>query len=122
MKQCVRCGIEFKPYREIQIYCTPKCNKEAWYLRSTNQSEYKPRTSKGRWTHCSGKYIMIKVNGILYYEHRIIMEQHLGRKLKSTEIVHHIDGNPQNNDISNLELLNSQSEHAKMHGLGTHIR
>ena len=32
------------------------------------------------------------------------MEHSLGRKLLSTENVHHIDGNKQNNDISNLEL------------------
>ena len=44
-------------------------------------------------------------------EHRLVMEQHLGRYLLPTEVVHHIDGNPRNNDISNLRLYASQAEH-----------
>lgn len=46
--------------------------------------------------------------------HRKVMEQHLGRKLRSDEIVHHIDGDKLNNDISNLQLTN-RSEHINMH-------
>lgn len=46
--------------------------------------------------------------------HRQVMESYLGRKLRSNEIVHHIDGNKLNNDISNLCIL-SRSEHAKLH-------
>jgi hypothetical protein len=48
------------------------------------------------------------------HEHRVIMEKHLGRSLRSDEIVHHIDGDKTNNDISNLIIM-SQSEHAKLH-------
>ncbi len=47
-------------------------------------------------------------------EHRLVMEQHLGRYLEPIEIVHHIDGNRKNNNISNLELTN-QEMHAKNH-------
>lgn len=36
--------------------------------------------------------------------HRFILEQHLGRYLESHEVVHHKDGNRQNNALSNLEL------------------
>ena len=35
----------------------------------------------------------------------IIMEEFLGRYLKSDEMVHHMDENPLNNDISNLKLM-----------------
>ena len=56
-------------------------------------------------------------------EHRLVMEQHLGRYLLPTEVVHHIDGNPRNNDISNLELYSSQAEHmAKGHPNGVKRR
>ena len=50
-------------------------------------------------------------------EHRIIMEKHLGRKLDSCEVVHHIDGDCLNNNISNL-MLTYTGVHAAMHTRG----
>jgi hypothetical protein len=44
-------------------------------------------------------------------EHRLVMARHLGRVLRSEETVHHIDCNPKNNDISNLQLR--QGKHGK---------
>jgi HNH endonuclease len=49
------------------------------------------------------------------YEHRIVAERKLGRRLKEGEVVHHIDGDRLNNDPDNLEILSSQSEHMKLH-------
>lgn len=43
------------------------------------------------------------------------MEEHLGRKLLPTEIVHHKDHNKLNNDISNLELFSSHRDHVIQH-------
>lgn len=48
-------------------------------------------------------------------EHRDKMEKKLGRKLKRSEIVHHIDGDPTNNDIDNLQLCPSIAAHLAIH-------
>lgn len=49
-------------------------------------------------------------------EHRVVMENYLGRLLNNDEIVHHIDGNKKNNIIENLQVLSS-SEHHHLHGI-----
>lgn len=36
--------------------------------------------------------------------HRYVMQGYLGRPLRDYETVHHIDGDPLNNDITNLQL------------------
>jgi hypothetical protein len=46
--------------------------------------------------------------------HRFVVEQWLGRYLEPGEVVHHKDENPSNNDISNLVLYASQSEHMRL--------
>lgn len=50
-------------------------------------------------------------------EHRLVMEQKLGRLLLSTEDVHHKDGNKQNNDPENLEVFPSRGDHIRHHNL-----
>jgi len=47
------------------------------------------------------------------FQHRYVMEKHIGRKLTSKEAVHHKDGDRTNNELDNLELM-SRSEHAKI--------
>lgn len=48
------------------------------------------------------------------YEHQLVMEKHIGRYLEKGEVVHHIDFDKTNNDISNLKLM-TNSEHVKYH-------
>lgn len=48
-------------------------------------------------------------------QHHLVMEDYIGRPLEKNEIVHHIDGNKQNNSIDNLYLCKSTSEHRQIH-------
>lgn len=48
-------------------------------------------------------------------EHRLIMEQFLGRYLKLTELVHHINGDKRDNRLENLQVV-TPSEHSTHHG------
>lgn len=44
-------------------------------------------------------------------KHRLVMEQSLGRYLLPGEVVHHLDGDKQNNTIDNLRLYAHNSDH-----------
>jgi hypothetical protein len=56
----------------------------------------------------------VRRNGRRIALHRVIVEEHLGRPLTSNEVVHHIDHDPLNNDISNLQVM-TRAEHCIYH-------
>lgn len=48
-------------------------------------------------------------------EHRLVMEEFLNRYLLPEEVVHHINGIPNDNRIENLMLFANNGEHRKYH-------
>ena len=124
--------------RAIHIWeACPSCGEERWIKRNTSGSLCKAcacrRHSMGegnrRWNSSrktitkSGVRVYVDQNhpyfcmagrcskGHAILEHRLVMAESLGRPLKRQEVVHHIDGNNLNNELSNLLLLPSQSMH-----------
>lgn len=69
-----------------------------------------------RWysTGMNKQYETIQIAKKQLRKHRFVMEEFIGRSLSKNELVHHIDGNRQNNDIENLKIV-TRSEHKKLH-------
>ena len=61
-------------------------------------------------------YKRMRIGSRFIDHHRYVMEQHLGRRLLPTEIVHHINGDKRDDRIENLELT-TKSAHSKKHSL-----
>lgn len=86
------------------------------------QALHKHWNWKGGRTISSHGYVKLKMpdhpnatsNGYVY-EHQLIAEQLLGRHLHPGEIVHHRDGNGQNNDPENICVTVSREYHKLAH-------
>lgn len=119
-KKCNTCKKIFhipKCRKNTAKYCSYKClwlgNKKQ--LSGNNNSNW-----KGGRIKISSGYVIIKSPGHYHntrgymLEHRYLMEKHIGRTLKTSENIHHINGIKDDNRIENLIKL-SHSEHNKIH-------
>jgi len=75
-------------------------------LRGKELTPLRPVLPKGSGHKNKEGYRRIVINGKYIFEHRHVMEQHLGRKLLPEETVHHKNGVKDDNRIENLELWN----------------
>lgn len=131
--KCDYCGKEiyrqqwqFKGYK--LHYCSNKCH-----------NLHQPKTSSGKRTNISGEFkkghkINLKngkyiKNGYVHIlnkkhpravkgyvaEHRLVMEEKIGRYLNRAESVHHINEIKTDNRKENLMLFESESAHQKYH-------
>lgn len=132
---CDWCGKSYSSYQcgKYHHFCSIECRRQAGKLVASSFSK-EFRLAKSKQFSNMNRTLMLQPeyverrrlslmkhhpsHGYVKYHgehmHRVVMERILGRKLNSTEIVHHIDGNKQNNEPSNLMVL-SQSEHIKLH-------
>jgi hypothetical protein len=64
------------------------------------------------------KYKKIKLkDGTVKDEHRLLVEEYLGRELDTDEVVHHCDENKGHNVLENLDI-DLRTEHSRKHMLG----
>lgn len=78
-----------------------------------------PSWKGGRVVDKSG-YILVhcpdhpnsNLNGYIR-EHRLVMSEKIGRPLLRDEVVHHIDGDKQNNSVENLEVYDKNGSHLR---------
>jgi hypothetical protein len=99
-KQCPTCGSWFE---------RPKHDNGKWGTRRFSSKRCMRKTDNPKST-----YINIMINGRVMHRSRWVMEQALGRRLRSDEHVHHKNHNTHDDRLENLEVLQA-SKHMSLH-------
>lgn len=73
-----------------------------------------------------------KINGYFRYtigrkhfkRSRVVVQLYLNKKLEFWEIVHHKDGNRENDNLDNLEIIDTKNfnHHSSLHHAGKHYK
>lgn len=103
----------YKDCSNTDIIARCLCEKHYHKIKYLGKLNEYPRMKRkdGTGTFQNG-YKKITTNGKRIFEHRKVIENFIGRKLKKSEKIHHIDGDKLNNKVSNL-IITSQKDHIK---------
>lgn len=114
---CTNCNCSFKiNHRNLKKRKTNLCSACAQKESNIKLIE-RNKSRKKEFIYSTKGYIYLKNQDLTKgykLAHRKEVEKHLNRKLEKNEVVHHIDGNKTNNQISNL-FLTDQKGHSKAH-------
>jgi hypothetical protein len=87
----------------VKEYCNSHYRQNLEGKKLTPLRGYNP----GEWTLNSRGYLVRTRNGKQEKQHRVVMEEVIGRPLKPYENIHHKNGDRADNRIENLELWNT---------------
>ena len=97
------------------MYGKPSWNKDKRRPEITGDKH--PMWKGGFWRTIDGYKIIennTETNGKKIIEHKVILEEKIGRKLKSNEVTHHVNGDKEDNRAENLVVM-TRSEHMIEH-------
>lgn len=64
-----------------------------------------------KWFKSAKGYLVTTIRGKWLWQHRWIVEKHIGRSLKKEEIIHHLNGIKTDNRIDNLAVCSNKSHY-----------
>lgn len=110
---CAHCGIDFLSYRNTVRFCSQSCAGKASMLKNARRGAANNRYNGG-FSSWDGRAIIVTRDGSHMLYSRALMAGHVGRLLRPSEIVHHVNGDPADDRIENLEIV-TRAEHIELH-------
>lgn len=138
---CGHCGVHFTRWQSnmrnrAAAYCSRRCSGMAqresrrvpcahcgdriWRTParlSAQKRQFCSHRCYGLWMRSGSTkhgYRLVTTDRGRMLEHRVVMEEHIGRPLRADEVVHHINGKKADNRIENLEIM-SIADHTAHH-------